>query len=183
VCFGGLWKSRPGQPRGWEQAVRYLLEVGDALCAVHARGLVHGDITPANILRREADHRVLLTDSGRCGAALPQGVRVLRLGGSHRGAQARADATAAGSRLFQDLLHLEPGQRWERELYRHIDECDVFFLFWSHAAEQSVWVHEELRYALARQGGNDLADPRIIPVPLDTPIKPLAELSHVHFGD
>jgi len=88
-----------------------------------------------------------------------------------------------GLDFFQDLLHLEPGQRWERELYRHIDECDVFFLFWSRAAERSVWVREELRYALARQGGNDLADPRIIPVPLDTPITPPVELSHIHFGD
>jgi serine/threonine protein kinase len=88
-----------------------------------------------------------------------------------------------GLDYFQDVLHLEPGQRWEQELYRHIDECDVFFLFWSHAAERSAWVREELRYALARQGGNELADPRIIPVPLDTPIKPPEELSHIHFGD
>ena len=33
--------------------------------------------------------------------------------------------------FFQDILALEPGERWERKLYEYIDQCDVFMLFWS----------------------------------------------------
>jgi hypothetical protein len=41
---------------------------------------------------------------------------------------------AQGIKYFQDVLGLEPGARWAQELYRHIDECDLFLLFWSTAA-------------------------------------------------
>jgi hypothetical protein len=41
-----------------------------------------------------------------------------------------------GIRYFQDLLSLDPGQRWEKELYRNIDQCDLFLLFWSNAARR-----------------------------------------------
>ncbi len=47
-----------------------------------------------------------------------------------------------GIEFFQDLLDLEPGSRWEQELYRHIDESDLFLLFWSTAARESRWVRE-----------------------------------------
>ena len=30
------------------------------------------------------------------------------------------------------------------ELFRHIDECDLFLLFWSTAAKQSRWVLKEV---------------------------------------
>ncbi len=107
-----------------------------------------------------------------------------------------------GLDFFQDLLHLEPGQRWERELYRHIDECDVFFLFWSHAAEQSVWVREELRLRPGAAGRQRPCRPahhpgparhadqaaggiesRPLRRPTRVPDLKRRELSHVHFGD
>src|SRR5262249_15277578 len=59
-----------------------------------------------------------------------------------------------GIRYFQDVLDLEPGDRWERKLYRYIDECDLFLLFWSTAASTSKWVLMEVRYAVKRKGGN-----------------------------
>lgn len=34
-----------------------------------------------------------------------------------------------GINYFQDVLSLKPGERWEKMLYKHIDECDVVFLF------------------------------------------------------
>jgi hypothetical protein len=87
--------------------------------------------------------------------------------------------------FFQDVLHLEPGSRWERELYRHIDECDLFLLFWSRAARDSKWVLKEARYALSRQGGNDLAPPEIVPVVLEgpPPVEPPDDLKGLHFND
>ncbi|MFQ5810308.1 MAG: TIR domain-containing protein, partial [Armatimonadota bacterium] len=51
---------------------------------------------------------------------------------------------AVGIRYFQDILDLGPGDRWEAQLYRHIDKCDLFLLFWSSAARDSEWVLKEV---------------------------------------
>jgi hypothetical protein len=45
-------------------------------------------------------------------------------------------------------------------------------LFWSSAARESHWVREELRYALKRKGGDDLAAPEILPVVIEGPPPP-----------
>jgi serine/threonine protein kinase len=86
---------------------------------------------------------------------------------------------------FQDILSLDPGDRWERALYRHIDECDLFLLFWSKAARESDWVLKEVRYALDRKQGRDDAPPEIKPVILEGPpmVPPPPELDNVHFDD
>jgi hypothetical protein len=84
---------------------------------------------------------------------------------------------------FQDILGLDPGDRWEQQLYRHIDTADLFLLFWSSAARDSEWVHKELQYAVRRQGTDD-GPPEILPIVLERPIpQPPAELAHLHFGD
>lgn len=86
---------------------------------------------------------------------------------------------------FQDVLALEPGERWERSLYRHIDECDLFLLFWSNAAKASPWVIREVRYAVSRKRGDDDAPPEILPVIIEGPpvVPPPEELAHLHFDD
>jgi hypothetical protein len=90
-----------------------------------------------------------------------------------------------GIHYFQDILDLEPGTRWQRELYRHIDECDLFLLFWSQSAKQSPWVLKEAEYALARKGDDDSRPPEIMPVILEGPPipPPPPELEHLHFND
>jgi hypothetical protein len=90
-----------------------------------------------------------------------------------------------GIRYFQDLLSLDPGQRWEKELYRNIDQCDLFLLFWSNAAKRSPWVMKEVNYALDRQQGNDEAPPEIKPVIIEgpPPVEPPERLQHLHFND
>jgi hypothetical protein len=87
--------------------------------------------------------------------------------------------------FFQDILSLEPGERWERALYRHIDDSDLFLLFWSTAAKQSKWVLEEVRYAIKRKGNEELAPPEILPVLIEgpPPVEPPQELAHLHFND
>jgi hypothetical protein len=86
---------------------------------------------------------------------------------------------------FQDVLRLRPGTRWERELYHHIDECDLFLLFWSRAAKASEWVLKEVNYALQRKKGDDLAPPEIIPIILEgpPPVEPPDHLKPFHFDD
>lgn len=87
--------------------------------------------------------------------------------------------------FFQDILTLEPGERWERELYRHIDDSDVFFLFWSKAARDSEWVLREIRYALGRRGADEFKPPEIVPVIIEGPplVEPPKELADLHFND
>ncbi len=88
-------------------------------------------------------------------------------------------------RFFQDLLDLDPGVRWQKELYRNIDQSDLFLLFWSTRARESKWVLEEVRYAINRKGDNDLAPPEILPIVIEgpPPPEPPEELAHLHFND
>jgi tetratricopeptide (TPR) repeat protein len=85
---------------------------------------------------------------------------------------------------FQDVLNLNPGDRWDKELYRHIDLADVFFLFWSSAARDSEWVLKEVEYAIGRQRSQDDL-PEIYPVILEGPpiVEPPEKLKHLHFND
>jgi hypothetical protein len=87
--------------------------------------------------------------------------------------------------FFQDFLDLDPGQRWERELYRKIDECDLFFLFWSQHAKDSEWVRKEAEYARQLQGADGLSPPEFFPVILEGPPSPLPwpGFTDLHFDD
>ena len=84
---------------------------------------------------------------------------------------------------FQDLLSLEAGKQWEPLVYRYIDECDVFYLFWSTAAKKSKWVKKEVRHALKRKGRKLERPPEIMPIPIEgpPPVKPPRYLSAIHF--
>src|SRR5262249_37325213 len=85
-----------------------------------------------------------------------------------------------GIQYFQDVLSLGPGDKWETEIYRNIDSCDLFLLFWSKAARDSEWVMKEVRYAKNRP-----QPPEIRPVILEGPpvIPPPDDLSDLHFND
>lgn len=90
---------------------------------------------------------------------------------------------AAGVSFFHDLLTLDPGDRWEKEIFRNIDRCDLFLLFWSEAAKGSEYVLKEAEYALARRKDGDVPD--IVPVILEgpPPVLPPASLKDIHFND
>jgi len=90
-----------------------------------------------------------------------------------------------GIRYFQDVLTLEPGERFERSLELGIQECDLFLLFWSAAARDSEWVRKEVGLALGRKAGNDSAPPEIRPVIVEGPpvVAPWEELADLHFND
>jgi hypothetical protein len=141
----------------------------------------------------------LLTDAAHNATYMPASVDARRYrrafasyAGSDRGEVLRRVQMLrrVGVEVFQDVLDLEPGQRWERELYRRIDECDVLLLFWSSAARNSEWVAREIDYALARQRreriGEDAPDmPAIEPLPIEGPPIPTPpdKLKHLHFND
>jgi serine/threonine protein kinase len=51
-------------PLPWPLAARYVADVAEGLLAVHAAGLIHRDVKPANILWDSATDEALLTDFG-----------------------------------------------------------------------------------------------------------------------
>jgi hypothetical protein len=87
------------------------------------------------------------------------------------------------TKFFQDILSLEPGDRWEKKLYENIDRCDLFLLFWSQAAKDSQWVIKEAEYALAHQEKNSDSEPDLVPVVLEQNVPPPTSLSAFHFND
>lgn len=90
-----------------------------------------------------------------------------------------------GVDYFQDVMHLSPGDRWAKELYRHIDACDVFYLFWSSNAKASEWVLKELRYAYELKHHDEDAPPRIQPIPIEgpPPVQPPTGFEWLHVDD
>ncbi|MFM9942194.1 MAG: protein kinase domain-containing protein [Hyphomicrobiaceae bacterium] len=91
---------------------------------------------------------------------------------------------AAGMEIFQDVLDLEPGDRWGPRLIEEINKSDVFYLFWSHSARTSPWVRKEARQAVRRQKTTTARAPDIIPIVLEQPSPlPPRFLKHLHFND
>ena len=118
-----------------ERAARIAAQIGSALDAAHAAGLVHRDIKPANVLLTAEDH-VYLTDFGLTKHALsvagttkpghwvgtldyvaPEQIRGERI-------DARADVYALGCLLFYMLTGEVPFKREgdEARLWAHLSE-------------------------------------------------------------
>ncbi|MCU0497011.1 MAG: TIR domain-containing protein [Anaerolineae bacterium] len=83
-----------------------------------------------------------------------------------------------GLDYLRDVHTLKSGQDWNDQLYRLIEQADIFQLFWSEKASKSIYVEQEWRHALA------LADRShfIRPVYWSQPMPRVPEeLGHIHF--
>jgi DNA-binding beta-propeller fold protein YncE len=115
------------------RAARIVHQVGAALDAAHARGLVHRDVKPANVLLARGDH-VYLTDFGLAKRA-DSGGGLTRTGSivaraeyaapeqiTNEGVDARADVYALGCLLFEALTGEAPFARGQgAPLLAHLD--------------------------------------------------------------
>ena len=60
----GLHALASGRRLGWDEVRRYCAPVAAGLAHAHARGVVHRDLTPSNVLVERATGRVVVTDFG-----------------------------------------------------------------------------------------------------------------------
>jgi serine/threonine-protein kinase len=128
-------------PLDWQRAVRYIADVAEGLLAVHAAGIVHRDVKPANILLDEARDEAVLTD----------------LGVSARLVSARS---VIGSRLYMapEAFRGEAGER--SDVYSLA--ATLFFLITGEVPFQAARL-EEMPDLIAR--GLPLPDPRCAVMP------------------
>ena len=86
--------------------------------------------------------------------------------------------TVLGMQSLRDVHALRSGEEWHPALLRHIEQADVFQLFWSHNAKHSTYVEYEWRFALTQ------ARPSFIrPLYWEQPMSdPPPELAAIHFA-
>ena len=98
-------------PLGWQRAARYVADVGEGLLEVHARGIVHRDVKPANILWEPRRDEAILTDFG-VGARLsdPAGVAGSLLYMATEGLDGRIAPSLDVYSLASTCFHLVTGE-------------------------------------------------------------------------
>jgi YVTN family beta-propeller protein len=144
------------------RAARIVAQVGAALDAAHARGLVHRDVKPANVLLDAEDH-AYLTDFGLTKRLHSSGGAPTRAGGwvgtlgyvapeQIRGGRvdARTDVYALGCVLYQALTGVPPYQRDSDEatLWAHLNDPPPALA--EHAPGVPGALDDVLRRALAK---------------------------------
>jgi hypothetical protein len=76
------------------------------------------------------------------------------------------DLKAAGHNIWLDQLDIPPGARWDAELERALEKCEIFMLILTPASMASENVKDEIGYAIDTQK-------RIVPVLLESASLPL----------
>ena len=95
---------------GLSERLRIFVRIGEPIAFAHTRGVIHGDLKPANIMVGEFGE-ILVLDWGTPGAATPQFMAPEQ--GATRQPDARADVFAMG-RILGILLEtgILPGRQW-----------------------------------------------------------------------
>jgi len=86
-------------------------------------------------------------------------------------------------KIFLDVMNLAGAEKWQPRIYEEIENCDVFFLFWSKASKESKWVKKEIEFALDCKKESGIDKPRIHPIVIPPIQKPPKNLKKLHFND
>jgi hypothetical protein len=86
--------------------------------------------------------------------------------------------TVLGMQSLRDVHVLRSGEKWHPALLRHIEQADIFQLYWSNNAKHSTYVEHEWRHALTQ------TRPAFIrPLYWEQPMPdPPPELAAIHFA-
>ena len=82
--------------------------------------------------------------------------------------------------FFLDKLYLDGGDKYQDEIFKYINQADLFLLCWSLNASRSEWVKKEYSYALERINRPDMGL-SIYPVIIEPKAEPPEELNEYHF--
>jgi serine/threonine protein kinase len=118
---GGTLKEKLGRPIPWQEAVKLLLPIAEALAYAHQHNILHRDVKPGNILMTEND-RPMLTDFGIAKILdLEEGQTLTGTGvgigtpeymspeqGMGRGVDARTDIYSLGVVLYELITGRKP---------------------------------------------------------------------------
>jgi hypothetical protein len=85
--------------------------------------------------------------------------------------------TVLGLQSLRDVHVLRSGEQWHPALLRHIEQADIFQLYWSNHAKHSAYVEQEWRHALT-QGRPSFIRPLYWEHPMPDPPP---ELAAIHF--
>ena len=113
TSLGGRSADRlQGGPLPWQEAARYAADAGEGLLEVHARGVLHWDVKPANLLWDPEGDEGLLTDFG-VAVRLAEAVAAAGTPGYPRPEAwvGRASAASDVYGLAATLFHLAAGER------------------------------------------------------------------------
>lgn len=107
-----------------EQVLNILLEILEILVIVHQRGIIHGNIKPANIIRRESDNKLVLTDFGAPQEAVSNIVgssEYMPIEQAYRNVQFNSDIYALGIIAIEALTGLNAKQITSQKNQKNTD--------------------------------------------------------------
>jgi hypothetical protein len=94
-----------------------------------------------------------------------------------RGERTTTDALL-GMQSLRDVHVLRSGEEWHPALLRHIEQADIFQLYWSNNAKHSTYVEHEWRHALTQTRPSFIR-----PLYWEQPMPdPPPELAAIHFA-
>jgi hypothetical protein len=88
--------------------------------------------------------------------------------------------TVLGMQSLRDVRVLRSGEEWHPALLRHIEQADIFQLYWSHNAKHSTYVEHEWRHAL-KQTRPSFIRPLYWEQPMPDPPPELAAIHFAYF--
>jgi tetratricopeptide (TPR) repeat protein/predicted Ser/Thr protein kinase len=136
----GAW--RRAAPRGWREIVQVILAAGEGLAAAHAKGLVHRDVKPDNIMVG-ADGRVRVTDFGLVHADDGDGDRP-ELAGVLRGESALSLDLTRTDAILGTPAYMSPEQLLGDLTDARTDQFSLCLTAWEALHDQRAFAGDSL---------------------------------------
>jgi eukaryotic-like serine/threonine-protein kinase len=155
------------QPRAWREVLRVLVAAGRGLAAAHAKGLVHRDFKPDNVMVDRSD-RVLVMDFG---LALfdtndSEACRTTTTGGDEPEPARTSNDATVGGRLVGTLAYMSPEQHLQKTADARSDQFSFCVTAYEALFDQHPFQGESVAaLSVAMMGAQVRPEPKGSPVP------------------